>query len=266
MPDFFDWLSAADAGQATDRLAERFRLSQEEMRATTDALVPAFMLGLRRAMGDPAAWAGVTEAAGAFVPGAGAPPSAADGKRLLDALFGPELAEAVARRASALSGQTPDAIRTMMPALGALTIQSMLGMAGLGARNYPTDGAGQALAEALKRSAAAVEAFHRPSGTGSQPPFPPFFADAMRMGLPWMSWPQASAGAPAAGADPFSLFATLFQPPPAPPAARPGADAPRTERAAGSFWDMLSDAQAVQAEAVREMTALFSRFEKSTKS
>jgi hypothetical protein len=260
MPDFFDWLSAADAGQATDRLAERFRLSQEEMRATTDALVPAFMLGLRRAMGDPAAWADVTQAAAAFVPGTGAVPSTADGRRLLDALFGPELSDAVARRASALTGQTPDVIQTMMPALGALTIQSMLGMAG---RHYPTDNAGQALAEALKRSAAAVEAFNRPSGSTAGAGSMPFFADAMRLGLPWMSWPGAAGAAPPA-ADPFAMFASLFQPAPAPK--RSASPPPRAGAAPPSFWDMMSDAQAAQAEAVRDMMALFSRFEKSSKS
>ncbi|WP_062013332.1 DUF937 domain-containing protein [Aureimonas sp. AU4] len=261
MPDFFDWLSAADAGQATDRLAERFRLSQEEMRATTDALVPAFMLGLRRAMGDPEAWAGVTQAAQAFVPGTGALPSAADGRRLLDALFGSELSEAVARRVSALTGQTPDAIQTMMPALGALTIQSMLGMAG---RHYPTDNAGQALAEALKRSAAAVEAFNRPSGSQPAAGTMPFFADAMRMGLPWMSWPGMAGGGGAPPADPFAMFAGLFQPPL--PKGRPESPPPRAASPSpSSFWDMMSDAQAAQAEAVREMMALFQRFEKSSK-
>lgn len=256
MPDFFDWLSAADAGVATDRLAERFRLSGEEMRATTDALVPAFMLGLRRAMGDPAAWDAVTQAAGAFVPGTGAPPSPTDGKRLLDALFGPELSEAVARRASALTGQTPEAVRAMMPALGALTFQSMLGMAQGGAGRYPTDGAGQALAEAMRRSAAAVEAFNRPSGgTGATANL---FGDAMRMGFPWMAW---APGAGAATADPFAMFGALFQS----PAPEPRKRAPDA-KAAPTFWDMMSSAQAAQAEAARDMMALFTRFDRNTKS
>jgi len=257
MPDFFDWLSAADAGQATDRLAERFRLSGEEMRATTDALVPAFMLGLRRAMGDPAAWEAVTQAAGAFVPGTGAPPSVGDGKRLLDALFGPELSDAVARRASALTGQTPEAVRAMMPALGALTLQSMLGMAQGSGGRYPSDGAGQALAEAMRRSAAAVEAFNRPS-TGAGAPAN-LFADAMRMGFPWMSWPPGPGGA--AMADPFAMFGALFQTP------VPDAPKPRAQTSAPpTFWDMMTGAQAAQAEAAREMMALFTRFDRKDKS
>jgi len=257
MPDFFDWLSAADAGQATDRLAERFRLSGQEMRAATDALVPAFMLAMRRAMGDPAAWEAVTQAAGAFVPGTGATPSPADGKRLMDALFGSELSEAVARRASALTGQTPEAMRAMMPALGALTLQSMLGMAQAAGGRYPTDGAGQAMAEAMRRSAAAVEAFNRPSGAPGGGASAGLFGDAMRMGFPWMAWPPAGAGVPA---DPFALFGTLFQTP------VPDAPKARAPGAAPSFWDMMSSAQAAQAEAAREMMALFTRFDRNAKS
>ncbi|WP_182086692.1 hypothetical protein [Aureimonas sp. ME7] len=272
MTDFFDWLSATDAGALTERLATEFRLSQEEMRRTADALLPAFLLGFQRAMGDADAFARLVANAAPWLPtGAGAAhlPPKGPGEAFTHSLFGSDLSAAIARQASLLTGLAPDVLAKMMPALGALTFQSMLQTMATaapgGTAGYPGDWAGQALAETMRRSANAVEAFHRPSGgdrhTGQ--PMQNLFADALR-GFPWMGGlPQPAPGVPA---DPFGYltlwsegWARMVQG--AAPTERKPSGAPGGDGVPGPFplAGFLADAQARQADYIREMMALFER-------
>ena len=58
MNGFADWLAAtAQMQQAMQGLQAQFRLSEHEMREATDALAPAFLLGLRRLQANQAAFA-----------------------------------------------------------------------------------------------------------------------------------------------------------------------------------------------------------------
>ncbi|WP_061933483.1 hypothetical protein [Aureimonas sp. AU22] len=269
MTDYFDWLTATDAGVLADRLANQFRLSQEEMRRTTDALVPAFMLGFQRSMLDPDAWGRLLRGfapALPFGPSASLPPHEA-GEAFVRTLFGPELAGAVVRQASLLSGQAPDVIEKMMPALGLLSFQSMLQTMAAFTRQapgaYPSDPAGQAMAEAMRRSANALEAFSRPADAprSSTQAMTDLFAGALR-GWPWMNGPAATA------VDPMALMTAWTTgwmrsatPAPAPQRAPEPAPAGRDAQppAPFAFAGMLANAQSLQAEYMREMLSVFER-------
>ncbi|WP_279480626.1 hypothetical protein [Aureimonas sp. SK2] len=273
MTDFFDWLTATDAGVLADRLASQFRLSQEEMRRTTDALVPAFMLGFQRSMLDPDAWGRLLRGFAPALPfGASAslPPTEA-GEAFVRALFGPELAAAVARQASLLSGQAPDVIEKMMPALGLLSFQSMLqtmaALSGQAPGAYPTDPAGQAMAEAMRRSANALEAFSRPADAprSSAQAMTDLFAGALK-GWPWMGGPSAGALDPmammTAWTTGWARMAGMAAPPPKappPPPKPPEAPRPASAPAPFAFAGMLANAQSLQAEYIREMLNVFER-------
>lgn len=299
MTDFFDWLTAADSGLAADRLREQFRLSEEEMRRTSEALAPAFLLGLQRLAAQPAAWSDFM----ARMSGTG---SAADGRRprmgefgdLLGPLFGSKaLADSIARQASTMSGISPDTIAKMMPELGLMTVRTMMRMAGTpGSAPFgnalPSDAGGLAMAEMMRRSANAVEAFSRPSGSAapSAPPSPhtyleQLFSDALRGGFPWMTVPRApgersgaASGDKTVAASPFFAFAPLFdafargaakgQERPATPQKETVGENRRSDdgSASGGAGDPLSgihqalDAgRALQETYAREMLALFER-------
>jgi hypothetical protein len=280
MTDFFDWLRAGDAGPAAERIAAHFRLSQEEMRRTADALVPAFMLGMQRAMADPAGWSDLVGRVGqATAGGGGLFPGASAGRTVMDGLFNADLMHAIARQASVLTGQAPDVIEKMMPMLGALTFQSMLRTLAAAPGSFPTDAAGQTLAEAMRRSANAVEAFSRPSAQGAPgrpaaPAMASLFAEALKGGVPWM---PGGAGASATPGDPFGFFGSMMKAfvPPGAPAASPSASAPKPGVAkpgtakgepgtadgapADPFFGLMDNARSLQADYVREMLSLFER-------
>lgn len=207
MTDFFDWLTASDSGLSADRLAEQFRLSHEEMRRTSEALAPAFMLALQRAMLDPAAWSDLASRFAPFMPGnplgGGEMPAGRSATSLLDSLFGSRaLTEAIARHVSMASGIAPDTVEKLMPGLAVMTMQATARMMMANfARNQPPglatgDYAG-ALAEMMRRGANAVEAMNRPSGTpaagaaqGGEKAFgsdylEQMFAGALKSGFPW---------------------------------------------------------------------------------
>lgn len=274
MTDFFDWLTATDAGALADRLAEQFRLSQDEMRRTTDALVPAFMLGIQRAMADPAAWGRLMQGFAPLMPmlaggSATGLPSREAGEAVMRGLFSPDLVPAIARQASLLTGQAPDVIERMMPALGVLTLQSMMQtMSILAARSpasYPTDPAGHALAETMRRSANAIEAFSRPSAASPQianaSAMGSVFADALK-GFPWMA-PFASAPGTGLPTDPFTFFSTMMagfaKTATSAPAPKPAEPASANAPASFPFAGMLANMHSVQADYMREMSALFDR-------
>jgi hypothetical protein len=273
MTDFFDWLKVAGAGEAADKLALQFRLSPEEMRATTDALVPAYILGMQRAMIDPKSWSDLAERFGAMG-GFGSTGflSGPVGELVTRSLFGPDLTAAIARNASLLTGQAPDMLQQMMGPFGALVFGAALQTMAAGAASWPkgyaTDPAGQALAETMRRSANAVEAFHRPSG-GSAPSAVPgtpaammsFFSDAWRTTFPWApQGPQGGAASPPAFPfDPFGMMGAMtkvFSPPsPAPRPAPADSRQPRRD----PVLDLITNAQSMQADYFTSMAALFER-------
>ena len=107
MNGFADWLAAtAQMQQAMQGLQAQFRLSEHEMREATDALAPAFLLGLRRLQANQAAFADMMGKV-SLLP----TDSRAAGNTAMKGLFGPSgLADAVARQASMVSGLAPDTL------------------------------------------------------------------------------------------------------------------------------------------------------------
>lgn len=239
MTDFFDWLTVGDSGLGADRLADAFKLSQREVRQTTEALAPAFTLALQRAMLDPAAWTELSHRFLPFMDGTTMPgpetarsPAAKD---LADALFGSrDISNAVARKVSLASGIAPDTVEKLMRNLSIMTMQTMVKMMlanvarnqpeGFADGNYPA-----AIAEMMRRGANAMEAMGRPSDSQRrrQPSFPGaagsdylagLFGDALSGKLPFMPPAAETTGRPSstsrqAGDDmpPASGF-TSFQP------------------------------------------------------
>ncbi len=273
MTDFFDWLKAAGAGEAADKLAHQFRLSPEEMRATTDALVPAYILGMQRAMIDPKSWSDLAQRFGAMggFGGGGLLPGSA-GELVTGSLFGPDLTAAIARNASVLTGQAPDILQKMMAPFGAMVFSAALQTLAAGASNWPkgyaTDTAGQAMAEAMRRSANAVEAFHRPSNAVPNAPAPGtpaammnLFSDAWRSAFPWMPQaPQAGIAAPSSPFDPLGLVAAMTQGfALAPPAPRAPSSSDSREKRRDPVLDMITNAQSLQADYLKSMMMLFEK-------
>ncbi len=294
MTEFFDWLTAVDSGLGTDRLRERFRLSEEEMRRTTEALAPAFVLGLQRLMSDTAAWADFNRRLAAFAPSGTDPASAMTARpaAFMTDLFGTRaLADSVSRQASLMAGVSPDTIAKMMPELGLMTLRAMMTMVASGPMSSaaaPGDAAGRATAEWMRRSANAIEAFSRPSSEASPPPradLQSLFSDALAGGFAWMmpqprgggrqpAPPRESGSAPSA---PFPFFGFPSFLPPVPentsPAQPPKAATAETrspggaEASAGGPFDGMAKAaeagRSMQETYAREMMALFDRHRRS---
>jgi len=208
MTNFFDWLTASDSGLSADGLAERFRLSHEEMRRTSEALAPAFFLALQKTMLDPTAWSELSSRFAAFMPGnplyGGEMPTGRSAENLLDGLFGSKaLTAAIARHVSMASGLAPDTVEKLMPGLAIMTIEAMVRTMASAARSQPqglaTGDYGSAVAEMMRRGANAVEAMNRPSGTPAPGAAPgggrafgsdyleQMFAGALKGGFPWIA-------------------------------------------------------------------------------
>ena len=142
--------------------------------------------------------------------------------------------------------------------------------AGSWSKNFPTDTAGQTLAEAMRRSANAVEAFHSPSTPSPAPGSPAamtaLFSDAWRAAFPWA---MPAAGAPTRSApppapsfplDPFGMMAAMtrvFAGPAAPPPPAPTPDSQARRR--DPVLDMITNAQSMQADYFSAMAALFDK-------
>jgi hypothetical protein len=263
MTDFFDWLTASVPGDEVERLREQFRLSTEEMRRTTQALAPAFLLGFTRLAAQPAAFADmVRQAATLDARGDGAKPM----NGFLGELFGAGvMPDAVARQASLMAGVAPDTIARMMPELALLSVQAMTRMTGgswSGAMPFAGDAGGQMLAETLRRSANAVEAFHKPSskaGMSSGADLPSLFADALAGGFPWMRQPSPSA---TPLPNPFAAFEPMmeaFSRSGAKPAKEPEAKPRRAPDPLDTFLDFAQAGRNLQESYALEMLALFDR-------
>lgn len=246
MNGFADWLAAtAQMQQAMQGLQAQFRLSEHEMREATDALAPAFLLGLRRLQANQAAFADMMGKV-SLLP----TDSRAAGNTAMKGLFGPSgLADAVARQASMVSGLAPDTLMKMMPTLSAMTLEAFMhNAAGRPDRQpLPSDTAGVWMAEVMRRSANAMEAFSRPSGRDAAPDpaaaMTRLFADAFK-GFPW----------------PFPVDAA--QPVEAPAAEQATRQPTATERQRTPIdmaFDMMANGREMQAGYWRDMMAVFDR-------
>ncbi|WP_157944671.1 DUF937 domain-containing protein [Mangrovicella endophytica] len=298
MTDYFDWLAASESGAAIERLGEQFRLSHEELRRATDALVPAFVLAMQRAFSDPNGWAEMAGQFPTFIPmRAGATPdsSTEPARQFLRHVFGSAaLINAVARQASVASGIAPDTIEKLMTPLGAMTLDVMTRMvlAGMTRQQSPLAAGdyNSAVAELMRRGANAVEAMGRPSGgpevtgrkqqAGAATYLEQVFADALKGESPWL--PFLSAGAADATRRAASdqrpqdfftaftgLFDTFMRAPAAPPAststgASSGAsradDAGRTSPAGTGEPAVPPFPQGLANDYARDMMALFERY------
>ncbi|HEX2017485.1 MAG TPA: hypothetical protein VGO17_00975 [Aurantimonas sp.] len=300
MTDFFDWLTAGDSGLAADRLADAFKLSQQEMRKITDALAPAFSLALQRTTADPAAWANLSQHFLPFwsanVPAEPELARSAAARDLATALFGSrELAAAVSRQVSMASGVTPDTVETLMRNLSIMTMQTMVqAMVANAARNQPKGLAEGnyplAMAEMMRRGANAMEAMGRPSDapargearTQGSDYLAGLFGNALKGELPWLppvgGAKRAEAGPGAPPADPSAAFLPFgammdgFLRGMAPSAEAPekpgaadggpaGASPPEAEKPEeAETADFLAAGSRMQDEYARQMLAIFRRY------
>ena len=296
MTDFFDWLTAADSGLAADRLARQFRLSQKELRETADALIPAYLLAMRRMAADPGAWTALLGSVPFAVGGNPGLDAVSDGEAasLVERLLGTgPLAQAIARQASMATGLAPDAVARMMPGLAVLTMQAVGRMAGASRPGgYPTDDAGRVVAEMMRRSANAVDAFSRPANApskakgGAMPGsdyLSSLFADALKGAFPWTAAAKdgQKASEPsrpgASAAQPFPHFGAMLDAY-AQSLHRPSSDAPRQPEnlsrkpgnddagqggstpSADPFAAWMETGRSAQTGYMREMMALFERY------
>ena len=230
MTDFFDWLTVGDSGLGTDRLADAFNLSHEEVRGTADALAPAFTLALQRAMTNPAIWQDLSRRFAPLMARATAPgPETAASSAATDfsdTLFGsPDVSAAIARKVSLARGIAPDAVEQLMRNLSVMTMQTMVQMMlanmargqprGLSQGDYPA-----AVAEMMRRGANAVEALGRPADQGrrtslvdtSSEALTGLFSNALNGLLPFLP-PAADAAAKAPPAKPAKPEVAAFETP-----------------------------------------------------
>ncbi|KAA0971867.1 hypothetical protein FPY71_01685 [Aureimonas fodinaquatilis] len=244
MTTFADWLAASAGMQnASEQLQAQFRLSEKEIREATEALAPALMLGMKRMMANQAQFAEMSRQFAAF-PAAG---SDAFGQKAMLGLFGSrDLADAVARQASLISGLAPDTLAQMIPIFSSLTVDSIMHTlnASTGRKGaLPGDSAGVLLAEMMRRSANAMDAFSRPSHSRQNHPTPHsteeigrMFAEALK-GFPFV--PRTSDSAPKEPPPAASPFDTAF--------------------------DFLEAGRSFQDSYMREMMSLFERHDETKK-
>lgn len=300
MASFDDWLTVTDPRLFGESLAERFRLSRKELDQATQALAPAFAIGLQTAMADPGSWQDLSKAFQGLVPGLdGAPSGDRSGEIFTRTFFGSDaLVSAIARQASLAAGIAPDTLQRLMPGLAALAMQSMVRASmETVSRSAPaglaTGDLGGATAEMMRRGANAVEALSRPSdsrrhgsafdnpATASLGGMADIFAQSLKASLAWMQPPPGavpqtakSPQAPPSPIDPMAPFAAMFkafadgigagsrdaEPPPA-PAAPPVPEEPAPTAPAGDLVEgLLRTGQTLGDGYAREMAALFERY------
>ena len=98
-------------GAGMDAMARQFGLTQDQAQRATEALLPAFMLGLQRSAGNPNAFANLM---GAAAPSTSQPQAA--GSQALGQLFGPpDLTRQIAEQAAHWSGVSAQVMQQMMP-------------------------------------------------------------------------------------------------------------------------------------------------------
>lgn len=148
MNTLFDLFSSAQNGKAIDNMARQFELSHQQALAATQALLPAFSLGLKRQVENARAaptlpnffgLAGMPEvdtfqnAAQAFTQQA-----IQQGQQIMAALFGsPDMTRALSQLAAAQSGVAPPVIAAMMPAMASILVGGLAHATAPGASGNP---------------------------------------------------------------------------------------------------------------------------------
>jgi hypothetical protein len=136
MNTLFDLLSNAQNGQAIDNMARQFALSQQQALAATQALLPAFSLGLKRQVesartaSSPPDFFGLggmpqvdafQNAAQAFTQQA-----MQQGQQIMASLFGsPEMTRALSQLAAEQSRVAAPIISAMMPAMASILVSGL---------------------------------------------------------------------------------------------------------------------------------------------
>jgi hypothetical protein len=124
-----DIMQAAQGGEATNNLAQRFGLTSTQAQAAVEALLPALSMGLQRTARNPydlttlAGLLGTGRHAETFDNSAVAfsAASVAHGNDVLNQIFGnKEVSRQVASQAAAVSGVGPDILKQMLPVIAAM--------------------------------------------------------------------------------------------------------------------------------------------------
>lgn len=201
MTDFFDWLTTSDSGLAADRLASAYNLSPSELHETTQALAPAFSLALMRAMSNPATATDLSRQFAPFFAKTDATSRMAAERdqvgQLTESLFGSKaLVDAISRQVSSVTGTAPDTVRPLMRNLTLMAMQTMMQMVGASYMRgvekgeFKVEDAPANVADMMRRSANALEAFSRPPNEtprrNETPGMSNMFADAFQGPLPWL--------------------------------------------------------------------------------
>jgi hypothetical protein len=133
MDTLFDLLKTAQGGQALDNLARQFELTQQQVLAATQALLPAFSVGLKRQVENARTAPALPDFFGlSGMPDVDAFHNAAQaftrqameqGQQIMAALFGsPEMIRALSQFASVQSGVASPVISAMMPAMASILV------------------------------------------------------------------------------------------------------------------------------------------------
>ncbi|GGC91052.1 DUF937 domain-containing protein [Chelatococcus reniformis] len=282
MYNLYDIMQAAQQGQAVANIANQFGLSADQTRKAIEATLPAFSLGLQRAMQSQQGLLNTMGlmGSGQFMPffeqaAATRTPSApAQGASVVETVFGsPEVTRQVAAHAAVLSGVRPEVLLRMLPLIGAMIMGGLFKVA-------MEQGMGQLLAQSaefMQRAGGAA-----PARPPQQPPPSTTDSAADMMGqmvanslkavfsvFPAQSKPDAPVAPAAAPAPPRPS-----PPPPAAAAAAPPPESPAEPASAGAgdeafdaakagfehFSRMFETGRTVQDQHLATMRAIFDSF------
>lgn len=129
MSSLFDMLTSAQNGQAIQQMARQFGLSQQQVEAALEALLPAFSQGLKRNASNPYDLGSFLQALASGqhakyfedATNAFSPQGVSEGNGILGHLFGSkDLSRAVAAQASQMTGIGQEILKQMLPALATM--------------------------------------------------------------------------------------------------------------------------------------------------
>lgn len=242
MFNWFDLMKQAQANAGFDALARQFQLSGEQQQKAMAAFMPAFLMGMQRAMtsGDPSQFMQSLMSGGyqAFWQAAGHPFSSKaqqDGKKLLDQLFGSdEISRRVAHQAADYAGISVDIMQQILPLLAGILAGGMTHW--------------------MMAQAQAAQGFSSSGAPGTQP---------QASSLPWVDlwsgWMKASPPGAQQPANPFEDMMTDFLR--LTPAEQP-AEQPKPSEPASSWAGMMEQGREMQ---MQYLTSLQSIFEEAWK-
>ena len=240
-------------GAGMDAMARQFGLTQDQAQRATEALLPAFMLGLQRSAGIPNAFANLM---GSMTPGTSQPQAA--GSQALGQLFGPpELTRQIAEQAAHWSGVSAQVMQQMMPIVAGAVIGGL-----------------SKFSEVMRDQAASPPA---PAGNAAATPYAAW-AEMMRTMLGGSGaaapTPQAEPAAPPGGSSPVDAWADMIrtmtgqapvapEPAPAPapaPAPTPAPPKPEGETLQAAWSDALDTGRKAQEQYLATLQNIFDQF------